>query len=153
MKALTIWQPWATLLARGPKRYETRSWRTSYTGLLAIHSAKREPRDGEYLQGGVQRALEKINRDNPLSVPLPLGTVLAVADLTGCTRITPSFRAQVETLERRIGDWRQGRYAWGLDVLWTPEEPIPARGQQRLWEWEPEPGTLPMDLEATSGRG
>ncbi len=39
MKALTVWQPWATLVAIGAKRIETRSWSTSYRGPLAIHAA------------------------------------------------------------------------------------------------------------------
>lgn len=40
MKALTLTQPWATLVAIGAKRMETRSWSTSYRGLLLIHAAK-----------------------------------------------------------------------------------------------------------------
>lgn len=40
MKALTLTQPYATLVAIGEKRLETRSWRTSYRGPLAIHAAK-----------------------------------------------------------------------------------------------------------------
>ena len=32
MKAITVIQPWATLLASGRKRIETRSWRTNYRG-------------------------------------------------------------------------------------------------------------------------
>lgn len=39
MKAITIWQPWATLLPLGIKLYETRSWATSYRGPIAIHAA------------------------------------------------------------------------------------------------------------------
>ena len=39
MKAITIWQPWASLLACGGKRFETRSWATSYRGPIAIHAA------------------------------------------------------------------------------------------------------------------
>ena len=41
MKALTLWQPWATLVAIGAKKIETRSWKTNYRGPLAIHAAKR----------------------------------------------------------------------------------------------------------------
>ena len=44
MKALTLTQPWATLVAIGAKRIETRSWRTSYRGPLAIHAAKGFPK-------------------------------------------------------------------------------------------------------------
>lgn len=43
MKALTVHQPWATLIAIGAKRLETRSWSTSYRGPLAIHAAKSRP--------------------------------------------------------------------------------------------------------------
>lgn len=40
MKAITVWQPWATLLGTGQKHNETRSWRTSYRGEILIHAAK-----------------------------------------------------------------------------------------------------------------
>lgn len=43
MKALTLHQPWASLVAIGAKTIETRSWRTSYRGPLAMHAAKRSP--------------------------------------------------------------------------------------------------------------
>lgn len=39
--ALTLWQPWASLVAWEEKRIETRSWSTSYRGPLVIHAAKR----------------------------------------------------------------------------------------------------------------
>lgn len=40
MKAITLTQPWATLVAIGTKQIETRSWATSYRGPLVIHAAK-----------------------------------------------------------------------------------------------------------------
>jgi len=43
MKAITLWQPWASLLATEAKQYETRSWATKYRGLIAIHAAKKNP--------------------------------------------------------------------------------------------------------------
>lgn len=44
MKALTLWQPWASLIALGVKTIETRGWSTNYRGPLAIHAAKRPPK-------------------------------------------------------------------------------------------------------------
>lgn len=41
MKALTLHEPWASLVAHGYKAIETRSWRTRYRGPLAIHASKR----------------------------------------------------------------------------------------------------------------
>jgi len=40
MKAITIQQPWAEMIARGLKRVENRTWRTSHRGPLAIHAGK-----------------------------------------------------------------------------------------------------------------
>ena len=40
MKALTIKQPWATLIMQGDKRFEFRSWQTKYRGDLLIHAGK-----------------------------------------------------------------------------------------------------------------
>ena len=38
MKALTIKEPWATLIIDGYKKYEFRSWKTNYRGKLLIHA-------------------------------------------------------------------------------------------------------------------
>ncbi len=40
MRALTILQPWAEMIARGVKRVENRTWRTKYRGEIAIHAGK-----------------------------------------------------------------------------------------------------------------
>ena len=40
MKALTIKQPFATLIAKGDKHYEFRSWKTNYRGEILIHAGK-----------------------------------------------------------------------------------------------------------------
>ncbi len=40
MKALSLLQPWATLVVIGVKQIETRSWSTAYRGPLLIHASK-----------------------------------------------------------------------------------------------------------------
>ena len=40
MKALSLKQPWAAMVANGTKTVETRSWSTSYRGPLAIHASQ-----------------------------------------------------------------------------------------------------------------
>ena len=44
MKALTLTQPWASLVERQAKRVETRSFYVSYRGPLVIHAAKGYPK-------------------------------------------------------------------------------------------------------------
>lgn len=45
MKALSIQQPWAWLIASGRKDIENRSWRTNYRGLFFIHAGKTQDVD------------------------------------------------------------------------------------------------------------
>ncbi|WP_439627526.1 ASCH domain-containing protein [Gemmata sp.] len=45
MKCLSLWNPWATLVATGAKRVETRGWHLSHRGPLLIHAAKKWPGD------------------------------------------------------------------------------------------------------------
>lgn len=40
MKLISLWEPWATLMALCFKRVETRDWITAYRGPLAIHASK-----------------------------------------------------------------------------------------------------------------
>lgn len=70
MKAISLTQPWATLVHLGAKRVETRSWYTSYRGQLVIHAAKGYPRWARDLTEtpAFQAAL---GRDIPDGVVLP----------------------------------------------------------------------------------
>lgn len=137
IKALTLYQPWATLVAIGAKRIETRSWWTAYRGLLAIHASKtfgatnralchQEPFRSALLAGGVERLSD-----------LPLGAVVAVGRLALCEEMTTQWlewRLPPEP-ERSFGYYAAGRYAWSLSDAEPVAPPIPARGALGLWVW------------------
>ena len=128
MKALTLTQPWATLVAEGRKAIETRSWRTPYRGALAIHAAKGIPLIArEFAREFTAHRVE----------PLPRGAVLCYIDLTDCVP-TESVVCSLSADERCFGDYAPGRWAWLFDPasLRVLPEPIPARGALSLWEWE-----------------
>ena len=80
MKAISLWQPWATLIAVGAKRLETRSWESRYQGELAIHAAKRWTADAHDL---IQ---ESPFREALQGHRMPRGVIVAVVRLTGCLR-------------------------------------------------------------------
>ena len=42
--------------------------------------------------------------------------------------------------ELALGDYTPGRYAWKLANVKKLPEPIPAKGRQGLWNWEPPEG-------------
>lgn len=40
VKALSLYQPWASLMSMSKKKFETRTWGTSFRGLVVIHASK-----------------------------------------------------------------------------------------------------------------
>lgn len=144
MKAITIWQPWASLLVSGRKRYETRSWATAYRGPIAIHAAKRPVRRtldalAADKSGSGWSTLEELDslfiRPGALD-QLPTGAVVGTAILTRCNLITEEFLAKLTPVEKALGDFTSGRYAWEFRVMVPVDPPIPAKGAQGLWNWE-----------------
>lgn len=143
MKALTLTQPWATLVAIGAKRIETRSWRTPYRGSIAIHAAKGFPKWARETCLNPAFAVEL----GP--AVLPIGAVIATCRLIAClpTRELQKNRViEVDYLagcadfylsdeERNFGDYSLGRWAWLLADVKTLPKPIPAKGALGLWEW------------------
>lgn len=157
MKTLTLTQPWATLVAIGAKKFETRSWKTFYRGPLAIHAAKGFPKWAQELcfQEPFQPALGdhiKGLTSNTLILPklLPTGCIVATCELTaiyptltekgtseGVRRIDPNgFIMPPDEPELSFGDYSPDRFAWVLENIQPLAEPIPAKGSLSLWEWE-----------------
>lgn len=111
MKALTICQPYAHLIAVGAKRVENRTWETSYRGPLVIHAGKSrawmDPEDED----------ERYH----------FGAIVAVVDLVDCVRHYNLSH------EQQLDDHTFGPWCWMLDAV-TPVRPLPYRGAQGLWE-------------------
>ena len=101
MKALTLTQPWATLVAVGENSIETRSWGTRYRGPLSIHSAKGFPRDARELcrTSPYREALRSHGYADALS--LPLGAVIAVAELVDVMTFTRGTLRDVRARAKR----------------------------------------------------
>jgi len=141
MKAFSLKQPWATLVAIGAKQIETRSWKTDYRGPLAIHASKTwyATLGGLCLSWPFHEELERAGikiRDLKRPAELPFGAVVATGRLREITRINPEFVHRLSWKEEMFGDYRLGRYAWLLEDVTPLEEPIPARGALGLWEWD-----------------
>lgn len=137
--ALTLRQPWASLVALGAKRVETRSWRTSYRGWLAIHSAKTFPTAERLLceQEPFCTALLQdttLDPTRPLAAQLPRGCVLAVTWLDSC--LPMEIIELPDEPERSFGDYAPGRYAWYLSRVYRLTPTVPARGALGLWRTE-----------------
>lgn len=166
MKAITIREPWASLLATGHKHYETRSWATKYRGPIAIHAGKQL--DNAFKDEHVAEQLQRCGITPENAKDLPLGAVIATADLVNVWHIVyhpgtdvdkakhipigaeslstdkhaPDFGDYFVPTEKEmaLGYWVPGNYAWELQNVRILPEPIPAKGKQGLWDWEPETG-------------
>lgn len=86
IKALTLWQPWATLVAIGAKQIETRSWATAYRGPLAIHAAKHTPKEAADVAFALP-VTEALRAHDYHPGRLPSGVVMAVCELTACSKV------------------------------------------------------------------
>lgn len=133
MKALSLLQPWASLIAVGAKKIETRSWSTKYRGPLAIHASKKLLKDNDDLcyEEPFKSALKGF-------YPFSLGIVVATCDLVDCIKMTPEFIQSIQSPELDFGVYAVGRCAWILENIKPLEKPIPASGALSLWEWEAE---------------
>lgn len=164
MKALTLWQPYASLIAIGDKKIETRSWHTKYRGPLAIHAAKAYRNQEKNLilcqpYSGALKSLcfleSTLERDRGKNVfaflpeNLPTGAVIATCKLVDClwignTHLREYYNGQKHGIkmplpagnELAFGDYAPGRFAWILEDIKPLPKPIPAKGKQGLWNWE-----------------
>lgn len=135
MKALPLWQPWASLVALGAKRVETRGYPPSRLGLhagqrIAIHATKRESElwlcDYDYFCDFV-----------PDPDALPLGALIATCTLARAAEITEASAAELlerNPQEHAFGYYVPGRWAWVLaDVVALPA-PVYFRGSQGAFD-------------------
>ena len=161
MKALTLTQPYASLIACGAKRIETRGWSTRYRGWLAIHAGQGlKPVGGEQglrdllqMNEPIRRALRDaypgLESTSDICAALPRGAVIAVATLVDAPNAAEARRFVDERAvgdrvvrwdlnkdEVAMGDYRPGRCLWLLADTYPLVHPAYTLGKQGLWEWE-----------------
>lgn len=141
MKAITIHQPWATLIALGEKRFETRGWPARYRGTIAIHAAKRI--DSEACK---REPIKSVLAEHGYTADnLPTGAIVAIANLHDCmaeveragsrARLAGDhgeFWIDMDSNEYHFGWFGIGRYVWKLKNVQRLPDPMPAKGQQGL---------------------
>jgi hypothetical protein len=136
MRALTVFQPFAVLIALGEKRVETRSRQTVHRGELAIHAGQplteyalrscyREPVAGVLARAGLQ------------VTDLRRGCIVAVATLVDVVQ-TKTHVQVISPQERAFGDYTEGRWAWLLENVRVVDPPVYCRGWQHVWRVTPE---------------
>jgi activating signal cointegrator 1 len=141
LRVLTLYQPWASLIALGAKTIETRPWSTSYRGPLAIHAGKTteyfdlcfdEPCRSTLVAGGITNTGD-----------LPLGAIVAVCDLVDVRSTNgekPGTRADwlndLSECNAAFGGFDTDRFGWFLENIRPVNPPVPAVGKHGLWSMD-----------------
>lgn len=134
MKAISLWQPWASLwLDNEHKKHETRHWSTNYRGELAVHAAKR-PVDRDLGDDLEAILVERFGQG--WRAEMPRGCLIGVVVVTACYRMDDRLFSQWAPTpgDRACGDWWPGRFAWRADRLRQFIPPIPFVGRQGFFE-------------------
>lgn len=142
MKILSLWQPHASFIPIGWKKWETRGRSTSYRGPLAIHAAKTTEGLDRVWEILVDAGLKASMFDpDPPELPKddewPLGAIVAVCRIVDCIRTED---AKPSRLERAMGNYSEKRFAWILEDV-KSVKPFPYRGTQIMVD-------LPADVES-----
>lgn len=150
MKALTIWQPWASLIMVGAKPYEFRHWdyrareRALEDERVVIHAGARPIKVNE-----IDDILDRIAEGNSALKPeialpllqrvreayrcrgvLELAAGLGTAVLGRPRRVTELFKGTADSDRLDHSVW-----AWPLTDIQPFQHLIPMRGLQGFWNW------------------
>jgi predicted transcriptional regulator len=138
MKALSIKQPWASLIAHGIKDIENRTWKTHFRGKIYIHASSKTK---EMLSLLNKRQVEDIRSKSELDFDFPTSAIIGEVEITDCVINHPSIWAEKtfmyeadESGEKQIG---KPIYNWVLANPVLYEKPIVnVKGKLSFWEFE-----------------
>ena len=131
MKAISIKEPFATLITNGMKKIETRSWKTNYRGEIFIHAS------------GKSIAKEFLTNDYVVDLikdmDMNYGNIICRCNLVDCIYMDEEFLEYIKQnpTEYNVGEYKLGRYAWVMQDI-EPIYPIPAKGQLNNWNFDGE---------------
>jgi hypothetical protein len=143
VKAISLWQPWASLWCSNAKVHETRHWRVAVpkTGVwLAVHAARRFEREGLGL--ALYEVLDRTFGAD-WARTLPAGAIVGAVHVTGCYRTEDvvccyggwgGSGQQAWMDDLACGNFAAGRFAWKREAFRVLPEPVPWRGRQSLFD-------------------
>lgn len=128
MKVLTIKEPYASLISKGIKKYEFRTWKTNYRGEVLLHAGK-----------GFDKKNKKLNT---YKLNYLHECIIAKAKITDCIKVDDKFREQLKreneiVYSNIIYDKTWNGYAFKLENV-ESIKPIEIKGQLGLWNIDDE---------------
>lgn len=141
MKALSIKQPWASLIVHGIKDIENRTWKTNFRGRIYVHASKINFKDFDVLMSLPDRQRKVFNdfiKTNKFNSAIGC-TIIGEVDIIDCViNHESSWAEKTEVLshDEEFGYPNYGKpiYNWVLANPVLYEKPIPAKGKLSFWE-------------------
>jgi hypothetical protein len=120
IRALTIRQPWAALIAHDDKRVENRTWGTAWRGQLLIHAAKTaDPFESDA---------------GPIAGDQVRSAIVATATLADCHLCECATTGSADCQVCGCDLWAEpGRFHWVLEDVRALPEPVLCSGSLGLW--------------------
>lgn len=158
LRAISLWQPWASLMAFNQKMVETRGRKTNVRGWVGIHAAQKlGPENRPYfIEEPFRAALLSGAAKMPAGWrcdPCPRGVIVAVGKLVGCYEVggpgaRPLAKCQEWMMgrfdpqsltykERAFGDYTPGRWGWVFEQIVILSAPAQAKAGQGWFYWTP----------------
>jgi activating signal cointegrator 1 len=128
LRAVSLWEPWASAMALGIKKNETRGWWTNYRGDLAIHAARRKMTRDDL------ETFEILVKPSADYEP-QYGKILCVVELVAVvpSEVFHEGRVQLEQTEAALGNYEFGRWVWVTQNCRRLATPVPEIGHQSFW--------------------
>jgi hypothetical protein len=129
LKAITLLQPWATLLATGDVTFDLRDYEVVYRGPIAVHAGTRL--HGIDAAAGDARIEAALAARGATLDSLPLGGIVGVGALADCVPVR-ELAEGVKDGDLLLSS-RRGQYALRFTHMRRLDRPIPAAGRGMLW--------------------
>lgn len=146
MKALSIKQPWASLIAHGIKDIENRTWKTHFRGRIYIHASAKDA--GSLFELLNEKQIEAISNHWTAAPPFPnrpVSAIIGEVDIVDCVINHPSIWAEKTNCQKLgkstllVFDEPKIIYNWVLANPVLYEKPIlNVKGKLSFWEFEKE---------------
>ncbi len=122
MKAITLKEPWASLVVQGFKEYEFRTWKTNYRGKILVHAGK---------------SRDDISRFSDYNLDLSSGEIIGEVYITDCILVDKALDKKLRELDSIVyGRDHVGLYAFKLENAKKYEKKIKCKGKLGLWNYE-----------------
>jgi len=142
MKALSIKQPWAALIAHGIKDIENRNWRTHFRGKIYIHASAKYVKTKAGWELLNQEQIKKLKNDTLikyLDESFPISAIIGEVEIIDCVINNPSIWAEKtevigKTIENEILYNGKPIYNWVLANAKLYDKPIlNVKGKLSFW--------------------